>query len=279
MSFIDLSIAVDMIELLSPTMTYKGKPSKPVYTLEWGQVVNAIKAFRDLYYANKVTYSIPQSKLSELDSYIDFLPDPKFGDPVKSVDYGTRVEALRVICELLPYLEVCYFKKAWYLSSTLKTYYTSYYSGSWDNFWNGLIYSLFNTTIWRHRTAHPTGYTKACFEHWFNVNRYYAQAKVRIKCYIYSGKAGQPHVEVCFLSAGSPKPLSPINQRLCVLNRGDVTIKDQVSINYQSGVSTYDKTMYATVNATCPYIVVLCHDMWDNQEVFIEINEVYVTPQ
>lgn len=251
---------------------------KADYTYEFMQLVNAVIKFRDYYYAKKGDYGIPQAKLTELDGYIAEIFEPKFGDLVKSKQTNSLVEAIRVIGELVPYVEVDLYSRGYYMSPTLKSYNITYYSGFKNNWWNYPPYSLFDAYVWRHRSTNPL--SMSCFEHWFNVSKHYGNAKLHLKYQIFQGKVGQAHIKIHFLTSGSPlpKPSKPSDGMLSIEDRGDVVKKATVEFDYQSGKSSYDVTKFQNVDATIPYIVVACQDKWSDSLVHIEILKVSISP-
>jgi len=238
----------------------------PVFTTEFKSLVAAIKKIRDYFSNKRVEYGIPLSKIEELDSYISLLPEPKYMDPVKARDQNNLVECLKIIGDLVTYAEITLYKASIHISQTCKAYYISYYSGYKDNWWRGRTFSYFHIRDWRHYTEDVEGQppTMSCLEVWFNVNKYYDKARVHVKAKIYAGKVNEPNISVYFLSSGAPLPRPPLpsDGRLCVRDRGDVSIVGVVNINRISGVIDYDVYETININRSIPYVVVAMHDSW-----------------
>jgi len=257
----------------------------PIYTFEFQQLVDAIRKFRDFFDTVKTKYGIPQSKIDELDSYLALLPSPekplKYMDVIRAKDQNNLVEALRVVGELVPYIEVLLYQGVYYISPTVKTYYVSYYSGYKDNWYYGDTISYFAPHIWCHKTLDHIGAprTMSCFEVWFNVDKRYEKAKVHITAKIYKAKPNEKAISVYFLSSGEPLPRSTtfIEGGLSIKDRTDVSKVAEVGITYQSGIRNYDEVMYADVYTHCPYIVVAMHDYWLDTTVDMQISRLAIS--
>jgi len=278
-TFWDVSFAVDMIT--------KVESKAPVWASEFMDLVKAITTFRDYFNEIRYKYGIPSNLLDELNYYISLLPSEdkplKYLDVVRAEDQNNLVEALRVIGQIIPYVEVRLYKQNIYVSPTCWGYYISFYSGYGDNKKYGITQSAFNVSTWMHYTLDRSGRppTMSCLEVWFNVNKQYPKAKIHIKADIARGKPDQPNISIYFLSSGAPltEPTIPFVGMLCVRDRTDVSIAGQFDLIYQSGVYTYDITETINVGAFIPYIVVACHDAWLDQQVLMYIRELYITPQ
>lgn len=252
---------------------------KAVYGYEYHQITSAIIKFRDWFTENKTEYGIPQSKLDELNGYISEFPTIKFGDGVMASWTNSMVEALRVIGDLVQYVSILFYRRAWYISPLLERYYTSYLSGHWNEFWNYPAVALFSSVAWRFNTTGgtPSGAHMGSFEHWFKVNRHYDTAIVKLRATMTTGKNGEPSITIYFLSSGIPKPLSPINQRESIITRTNVTKKATCNINYVSGQSNYNVTQWIEVNSDITYVVVVERDDYSNVSYYTDISELSIT--
>lgn len=269
MSF-ELSIFTDMITAV--------ESGKAVYGFEFHQITTAITKFRDWFTEKKDDYGIPQSLLDELNGYIAQFPTIMWGDHVLDTWTNNMIEALRVVGELVQYISILFYRRAYYISPLLYRYYTSFLAGHWLEFWNNPVTAMFSDVAWRLNSlgGFPAGIWNGSFEHWFRVDRHYGDAKVRVVATMTAGQVGQPNITVYFLTAGNPKPLWPISGRESIVTRGDVTKIAQTSFNYVSGQSSYDLTNPVSVNADVTYVVVAERDDSNAHAYYTDIQELRV---
>jgi hypothetical protein len=287
MSTLELSMFVDMItEVIVPT-----GQKVPVFGFELHQIQDSITKFGDLYETNKVAWAIPQSKLDELNGYVTLFPSIKFGDTTAPKWTNNMIDALALVCELLPYIKpppteegeiIIYdkpYQEAITLSDTLERAYTSFYAGHWNEFWNNPVSWQASRTNWKLSTnvSAPFYLWVGSGETWWKVDDMITTGTLHLKAYMDCISGGHEVARTCitvlFLSSGEPKPLTPFDQRESILTRGDKVVVGSVDYTFTPTAPphVYDFEWYTpiTINNNVHYIVVVLRD--DVSGTFVDI--------
>lgn len=239
---VTLKFIEDEINKLRDVITY----DMVLATEDYVRSKDIILAFRTFFEDRAL---VPELH-SELKYWYNLMPRVKYLETVRAKDWNARVEALRVIGEIVKrvtpigsedeavpdvYRPYDYARPP-FMSDTLEVVGLTYHDGYWDNFINYKdkveldlppdfgFYAL--------KTVEFVGGA----EWWFKTQRNYDRVKVSGMIHTYATTTVQAHIHICFIKSGESIYGKPDSQRLCITDRTDVNVVATIKKPYMYGV-------------------------------------------
>jgi hypothetical protein len=238
------------------------------------------------------TLNVNPDLVNELRSWILKMPDAKYMDVVTSEAWNNRVEALRVLGEIIgkitpvgtpnsPVPDVwrpCYFLQKPPLSSTLKAVGLTYHEGHWDEYINYKQYvdapDMKTTIKWS--SFKNTNFMGAA-EYWFEALRSYDKVRVEGQVSILSEPLYQAGMHIYFVKSGDSIAGKPESQLLCISDRTDVQVVGHIFKPYNANERLLFFDHELGIYDYVKYLVVMIDDPSSEVKVYGVVNELKIT--